>query len=117
LFKTLDEAEEILDRSRFLVSGVDYPTEADIRLFVTLIRFDYVYYGHFKTNKKQIENYPNLSNYVRDIYQWPGVKETVRLDHIRTHYYGSHESINPHGIIPLGPEIDFNTPHNRSSRK
>ncbi len=82
-------------------------TEADIRFFATLVRFDPVYVGHFKCNRQRIADYPNLSNYVRDIYQMPGIAETVDLHHIKHHYYGSHETINPHRIVPVGPEIDY----------
>lgn len=114
LFNTLDEAEALLGQSRFLVKGTTQPTFSDIRLFVTIIRFDSVYYVHFKTNKKLIEQYENLRNWVRDVYQWPGVKETVNFTHIKNHYYASHDFINPHGIVPLGPEVDYNTPHNRN---
>ena len=112
LFAALDEMEERLGRSRYLVG--DRLTEADIRLFTTLVRFDAVYYGHFKCNLRRIGDYPNLSNYLRDLYQAPGVSETVNLHHIKSHYYGSHTTINPTGIVPVGPEIDYSAPHNRS---
>jgi putative glutathione S-transferase len=88
-------------------------TEADIRLFTTLIRFDAVYAGHFKCNIRRIADYPNLSAYTRDIYQWPGIAATVNFEHIRRHYYESHRSINPTGIVPAGPPLDFTAPHGR----
>ncbi len=113
LFETLDWLEERLSRSRYLMGSTI--TEADWRLFTTLVRFDPVYVGHFKCNLKRIADYPNLSGYVRDLYQKPGVAATVRLDHIKSHYYGSHHSVNPTGIVPLGPELDYSAPHDRSS--
>jgi len=112
LFNALDKLESILSNNRYLVG--DTLTEADWRLFTTLIRFDSVYHGHFKCNLKQIEDYPNLSNYIRELYQWPGVSETVNFQHIKTHYYASHDMINPTGVVPMGPEIDYARPHNRS---
>jgi putative glutathione S-transferase len=112
LFALLDELEQRLSRQRYL-AGLRL-TEADWRLFTTLIRFDAVYYGHFKCNLRRISDYPNLSNYLRDLYQVPGVAETVNMDHIKRHYYGSHRQINPRGIVPLGPELDFTTPHDRT---
>jgi len=114
LFSALDELEARLDRSRYLVG--DRITEADWRLFPTLVRFDAVYYGHFKCNLRRLGDYPNLSNYVRDLYQVPGVAETVDMTHIKRHYYASHRHINPTGIVPKGPEIDFSAPHDRSRR-
>lgn len=111
LFDTLDWLEERLASERFLVGA--RLTEADWRLFTTLIRFDPVYHGHFKCNLRRIADYPNLSNYVRDLYQRPGVAETVNLEHIKRHYYGSHLAVNPTGIVPLGPEIDYDAPHDR----
>jgi putative glutathione S-transferase len=111
LFATLDELEERLSRQRYLVG--DRITEADWRLFTTLVRFDPVYVGHFKCNLRRIADYPNLSNYLRDLYSVPGVAETVDLDHIKNHYYQSHTRINPTGIVPLGPEIDYAAPHDR----
>lgn len=113
LFETLDWLEQRLSRSRYLMGST--VTEADWRLFTTLLRFDPVYVGHFKCNLRRIADYPNLSGYVRDLYQIPGVAATVRLDHIKSHYYGSHHSVNPTGIVPLGPELDFSAPHDRSS--
>jgi glutathionyl-hydroquinone reductase len=111
LFATLDQLEDRLSRQRYLVGG--QITEADWRLFTTLIRFDAVYYGHFKCNLRRIVDYPNLWNYLRELYQVPGVAETVNLDHIKRHYYGSHRNVNPTGIVPVGPLIDFTLPHDR----
>ena len=105
------ELEVRLSRQRYLVGR--QITEADWRLFTTLVRFDAVYYSHFKCNVWRIIDYPNLWNYLRDLYQVPGLAETVSLDHIKRHYYGSHRSINPIGIVPIGPLIDFTMPHNR----
>ncbi len=112
LFGALDEIEHRLAAQRYLVGG--RLTEADWRLFTTLVRFDAVYYGHFKCNLRRIVDYPNLSNYLRELYQVPGVAETVSLDHIKRHYYGSHRNLNPSGIIPLGPQLDFTAPHDRA---
>jgi glutathionyl-hydroquinone reductase len=111
LFDTLDWLERRLAGQRFLMG--DELTEADIRLFTTLIRFDAVYFGHFKCNIRRIADYPNLSAYTRDIFQWPGVSDTVNLEHIKRHYYASHRSINPTGIVPVGPALDFAAPHRR----
>jgi putative glutathione S-transferase len=111
LFAALDECEARLGRTRYLVG--ERITEADWRLFPTLMRFDAVYVGHFKCNRQRIDDYPNLSNYLRELYQWPGVAETVHLDHIKNHYYQSHETINPTRIVPKGPELDFTGPHDR----
>ncbi|MAZ89190.1 MAG: glutathione-dependent reductase [Cellvibrionaceae bacterium] len=111
LFTTLDWLEQHLEENRYLVGAK--LTEADWRLFTTLVRFDAVYFGHFKTNKQAIADYPNLSNYLRELYQWPGIAETVNFDHIKTHYYASHMTINPTGIVPMGPEQSFDQPHNR----
>src|SRR5690606_9898603 len=111
VFAALDEMEERLGRNRYLAG--DTLTEADVRLVTTLLRFDAVYYSHFKCNLRHIEDYPNLSNYLRDLYQMPGVAETVNMHHIKAHYYGSHETINPTRIVPKGPELDFSAPHNR----
>ncbi len=111
LFAALEKIETRLGQQRYLVG--DTFTEADLRLFPTLIRFDSVYVGHFKCNLKRIADYPNLSNYVREIYQMPGVAETVNMDHIKTHYYWSHTSINPTRIVPKGPYVDYMAPHNR----
>ncbi len=111
LFETLDWLEERLADRRFLFG--DSLTEADIRLFTTLIRFDVVYFGHFKCNIRRLVDYPNLSAYARDVYQWPGIAGTVNFEHIKRHYYESHRSINPSGIVPVGPAIDFTSPHGR----
>ena len=111
LFDTLDWLEDILSRKRYLTGG--QITEADWRLFTTLIRFDPVYVGHFKCNIRRIADYPNLSNYLRDLYQQPGIARTVNMEHIKRHYYESHTSINPSRVVPLGPDIDFSIPHNR----
>ncbi|NIJ33239.1 putative glutathione S-transferase [Sphingomonas oligoaromativorans] len=113
LFDTLDWLEERLSKRRWLV-GTDM-TEADIRLFTTLIRFDAVYVGHFKTNLRRIADYPHLSAYLRDIYQTPGVAPTVNFEHIRKHYYQSHRTINPHGVVPAGPVLDLDSPPNRET--
>ncbi|SDU32766.1 glutathione S-transferase family protein [Nitrosomonas ureae] len=111
LFDTLDWLEESLSTQRFLTGN--RLTEADWRLFTTLIRFDTVYYSHFKTNRRRIEDYPHLSNYLRDLYQIDFVASTTNLLHIKQHYYFSHKTINPTQIIPLGPDIDYDKPHNR----
>jgi putative glutathione S-transferase len=111
LFETLDWIEEILSSQHYLAGRM--LTEADWRLFTTLIRFDAVYYGHFKCNLHRIADYPNLSNYLRDLYQVPGIAETVDIAQIKRHYYGSHRHVNPTGIVPIGPALDFNAPHNR----
>ena len=111
LFRVLDELERRLARQRYLAGG-DI-TEADWRLFTTLVRFDAVYYSHFKCNLRRIIDYPNLSNYLRDLYQQGGVGATVNMDHIKRHYYGSQRHVNPTGIVPLGPELDFMAPHDR----
>jgi len=111
VFDTLDELEQILGKQRYLVGNVI--TEADWRLFSTLIRFDAVYYSHFKCNWRRISDYPNLSNYVRDLYQVPGISETVNLQQIKRHYYNSQRHVNPTGIVPVGPQLDFAAPHDR----
>jgi len=111
LFDALDELEMRLSRQRYLVG--DQITETDWRLFPTLVRFDPVYHGHFKCNRQRLIDYQNLWEYTRALYQVRGVAGTVNLDHIKTHYYGSHQSINPSGIVPMGPELDFTAPHNR----
>ncbi len=111
LFTTLDDLEERLSWQRYLAG--DHVTEADWRLFPTLVRFDPVYYSHFKCSRRRLVDYPNLWGYTRELYQVSGVAETVNMDHIKTHYYGSHKSINPTGIVPLGPEVDFTSAHNR----
>lgn len=112
LFDTLDWLDERLSSQRYL-SGSTI-TEADWRLFTTLVRFDPVYVGHFKCNVKRIVDYENLSGYVRDLYQQPGVSATVNMQHIKDHYYASHESINPSRVIPVGPAIDFMAAHDRA---
>jgi putative glutathione S-transferase len=112
LFDALDEIEQRLSKQRYLVGNTI--TEADWRLFCTLIRFDAVYYAHFKCNWRHIYEYPNLSNYTRDLYQVPGISETVSLDHIKRHYYGSQRQVNPTGIVPVGPQLDFAAPHDRA---
>jgi glutathionyl-hydroquinone reductase len=111
LFAVLDEVEERLSRQRYLVGQAI--SEADWRLFTTLVRFDAVYYSHFKCNLRRIIDYPNLSNYLRDLYQQDGVAATVNMDHIKRHYYGSQRHVNPTGIVPLGPQLDFSAPHDR----
>lgn len=111
LFDTLDWMEDILSRQHWLAG--DRFTEADIRAFPTLIRFDPVYHGHFKCNRRRIVDYPNLWAYTREIYQMPGVAETVDLGHIRNHYYASHETVNPTRIVAVGPELDYMAPHGR----
>ncbi|KNA02974.1 hypothetical protein SOVF_213510 isoform A [Spinacia oleracea] len=111
LYEALEKCEEILSKQRYLCGSS--LTEADIRLFVTLIRFDEVYAVYFKCNKKLVREYPNLFNYTKEIFQIPGMSSTVNMDHIKKHYYGSHPSINPYGIIPRGPNIDYSCPHDR----
>ncbi|PCH94056.1 MAG: glutathione-dependent reductase [Gammaproteobacteria bacterium] len=111
LFTCLDDLETRLSTQRYL-TGTQI-TEADWRLFTTLLRFDSVYVGHFKCNIRQIKDYPNLWAYSRDLYQQPGVAKTVNMQHIKQHYYGSHHQLNPTGIIPLGPEINFKKAHHR----
>jgi len=114
LFNALDKVEDILSKNRYLIG--DQLTEADVRLFTTLIRFDVVYFGHFKCNKKHVYEYPNIWNYVKELYQIPEIKETVNFQHIKHHYYESHISINPFSIVPLGPEINFDAPHDRNDK-
>lgn len=111
LFDTMDWLEERLSTRRYLMD--DILTEADWRLFTTLVRFDPVYHMHFKCNRKRLVDYPNLWAYTRELYQMPGIAETVNMDHIVRHYYFSHESINPHQIIPINPQIDYLAPHGR----
>lgn len=111
LFDTLDWIEGILSENRYLTG--DTITEADWRLFTTLVRFDLVYHQHFKCNRKRIADYPNLWAYTRELYQWKGVAQTVNFDHIVRHYHYSHETINPNRIIPINPVIDWDAPHNR----
>jgi len=111
LFDALDKLEERLATRRYLTG--DTITEADWRLFTTLVRFDPVYVGHFKCNIRRLVDYPNLWGYLKDLYQAPGIAETVDIDYIKTHYYASHSQINPTGVIPQGPELDYSTPHAR----
>lgn len=111
VFNALDTLEKRLSTHRYLTGNTI--TEADWRLFTTLVRFDPVYVGHFKCNLRRIVDYPNLWGYLRDLYQVPGISETVDIDYIKKHYYGSHETINPTRIVPAGPDIDFTKPHNR----
>ena len=111
LFATLDWLEIRLSAQRYLTGPT--LTEADWRLFTTLVRFDPVYVGHFKCNLARIADYPNLLGYLRDLYQQPGIAATVHMDHIKSHYHGSHESINPWRIVPLGPRLDYTAPHGR----
>ena len=114
LFVTLDRLEDLLGKQRYLCGS--QITEADWRLFPTLVRFDPVYVGHFKCNIRRLSDYPNLWAYTRELFQWPGVRETVNFEHIRRHYYVSHESINPTRIVPAGPSVDFERPHDRARR-
>ena len=111
LFDTLDWLEERLGRGRYLMG--DTLTETDWRLFTTLIRFDAVYHTHFKCNRARIVDYPNLWGYLRELYQWPGVRQTVDFDHITRHYYVSQRTVNPHAIVPIGPRPNFDAPHGR----
>ncbi len=115
LFESLDWIEERLSKGRYLMG--DRITEADWRLFTTLIRFDQVYNVHFKCNKARIVDYPNLWAYTRELYQWPGVADTVHFDHFKRHYYYSHDMINPNRIIPVGPDLDLMAPHGREALK
>ncbi len=111
VFDALDQLEERLSTKRYLLGNTI--TEADWRLFTTLVRFDPVYVGHFKCNKKRIVDYPNVWGYLKDLYQQQGIAETVDIDYTKTHYYASHETINPTRIIPMGPIVNFNESHNR----
>lgn len=113
LFSALDELEGRLGRQRYLVGH--QITEADWRLFTTLVRFDTVYVGHFKCNRNRIADMPNLWGYLRELYQQPGIAGTVNFSHIKQHYYYSHESINPTRIVPVGPDMDLDAPHSRES--
>jgi glutathionyl-hydroquinone reductase len=113
LFTALDHWEKVLENQRYLCG--DKITEADWCMFTTLFRFDAVYYVHFKCNINRIIDYPNLWNYLKELYQYPGVKATCNLDHIKRHYYKSHPKVNPTRIVPKGPTIDFEAPHNRNS--
>lgn len=111
LFAELDLVDQRLANQRYLLGAT--PTEADWRLFTTLIRFDAVYHGHFKCNLRRIEDYPHLSGYVRDLYQWPGIADTINMKHIKEHYYRSHATINPTGVVPVGPDLDVTRAHVR----
>ncbi|KIC17888.1 glutathione S-transferase family protein [Leisingera sp. ANG-DT] len=111
LFESLDWLEDLLSQHRYLLG--ERITEADWRLFTTLLRFDPVYHTHFKCNRKRLMDYPNLWAYTRELYQWPGVAETVGVKHIVRHYYYSHDTINPHRIIPTNPDINWQEPHGR----
>ena len=113
VFETLDVLEHRLTTSRYLFGST--PVETDWRLFVTLVRFDAVYVGHFKCNLRRIADYPNLWGYLRDLYQIPGVAATVNFDHIKRHYYTTHDELNPTRIVPLGPILDLNAPHDRNA--
>jgi putative glutathione S-transferase len=112
VFETLDSLEQRLSEHRYL-TGASI-TEADWRLFPTLVRFDPVYFGHFKCNRRRIVDYPNLWGYTCDLYQQPGIADTVDVEFTKAHYYGSHETINPHLIVPIGPDIDYSVPHDRA---
>jgi len=112
VFAELNALEKLLGEKRYLVG--EYLTEADVRLFTTLIRFDAVYHGHFKCNLRRIADYANLSNWLREMYQLPGVADTVDFVHIKHHYYASHATINPTGVVPKGPEQDFSGAHDRA---
>ena len=111
LFETLDTLDRRLSSRRYLCG--ERFTEAGIRLFTTLVRFDPVYVGHFKCNLRRIADYPHLSGYLRDLYQTAGIAETVNMHHIKAHYYESHKTINPTGVVPLGPAMDLDAPHGR----
>ncbi|MFC6826479.1 glutathione S-transferase family protein [Halopelagius fulvigenes] len=111
LFDALDRWETVLNEQRYLVG--DALTEADVAMFATLVRFDHVYHTHFKCNRRPIHEYPNLWNYAKELYQLPGVAETVNFDHIVRHYYESHADLNPKRLVPVGPDIDFDAPHDR----
>ena len=112
LFASLDALDARLADQRYLAG--ERLTEADIRLFTTLVRFDAVYHGHFKCNLRRIADFPHLAPYLRDLYQTPGFGETTNFDHIKRHYYVTHDSINPTGIVPVGPELDLDAPHDRT---
>lgn len=111
LFEALDWVEGLLAERRYLAG--DQITEADWRLFTTLVRFDPVYHGHFKCNIRRIEDYPHMAGYLRELYQWPGVADTVNFEHIKQHYYYSHDTINPTRVVPLGEGLDLTLPHGR----
>ena len=111
MFETFDHLEELLSNQRYLITS--YPTEADWRLFVTLIRFDFVYFSHFKCNIRRIQDYPNLWNYTLDLYQTPGLRQVIDIDGIKRGYYGGQSNVNPSGVVPTGPIIDLTAPHSR----
>jgi putative glutathione S-transferase len=113
VFATLDDLEARLATRRYLTGPV--PTEADWRVFPTLVRFDAVYHGHFKCNLRRIVDYPHLWGYTRDLYATPGIAETVRVEETKRHYYGTHPMVNPTGIVPIGPDLDFTAPHGREA--
>ena len=113
MFQALDQLEDRLATRRYLLGNTI--TEADWRLFTTLVRFDPVYHGHFKCNLRMLNSYPNLWAYTRDLFQQPGVADTVNFSHIQQHYYRSHDTINPNGIVPAGPRLDFHAPHGREA--
>ncbi len=112
VFAALDTLEQRLSEQRFLLGAA--PVESDWRLFCTLVRFDAVYHGHFKCNLRRIADYRHLQGYLQDLFQWPGVAETVNFDHIKAHYYVTHTAINPTGIVPIGPDLDLWRPHGRA---
>ena len=112
VFEAMDALEARLDTRRYLTGSTI--TEADWRLFPTLVRFDPVYFGHFKCNRRRVVDYRNLWGYTRDLYQQPGIAETFDVDLTKAHYYGSHETLNPNLIVPIGPDIDYSTPHDRA---
>ena len=112
LFGCMDELEHLLSRQRYLIGNCI--TEADWRVFTTLVRFDPVYHGHFKCNLRRLVDYPNLWAYTRELYQWPGVAETVNMQHIKEHYYRSHPTINPNRIVPVGPILNLDESHDRT---
>jgi putative glutathione S-transferase len=112
LFETMDWLEDVLSERRYLTG--DRQTEADWRLFTTMVRFDAVYHGHFKCNRRRVVDYPNLWAHARELFQVPGVAETVNFAHITRHYHYSHETINPHRIVPIGPDPDWTAPHGRN---
>ncbi|WP_224269958.1 glutathione S-transferase family protein [Haloprofundus salinisoli] len=111
LFEALDRYENVLDERRYLAG--DVLTEADLAMFATLVRFDHVYHTHFKCNRRAIHEFPNLWNYTKELYQLPGIADTVNLEHITEHYYRSHGDVNPKRLVPTGPDIDFSGPHDR----
>jgi putative glutathione S-transferase len=113
LFDALDELEARLATRRFLFGA--HIVEADWRLFCTLVRFDAVYHGHFKCNVRRIVDYQNLQGYLMDLFQHPGIAETVNFDHIKRHYYFTHDDINPSRIVPIGPALDLSAPHRRGN--